>query len=323
LKMHWHEILSPLVVILGPTGVGKTEISIRLAEQFDGEIVSADSRLFYRGMDIGTAKPSPEDLNRVPHHLINVTTPDDTWSLAVYKKAAEQAIEDIHGRGKLPFLVGGTGQYIQAVLEDWSIPAQQPDTRLRQALSHWAAEIGVDELHHKLSLLDPLAAENIQASNLRRTVRALEVIFSTGRRFSDQRQCKGSRYSLIKIGLRRPRNELYRRIDERIQQMIDKGLVEEVLVLQAQGYDRQLPTMSAIGYREMSAYLNNEISMEMAIAQIKKLTRAFVRRQANWFKENDPTIHWFTVGETTMEEIARLLASGEGWVEPTHSEARR
>ncbi len=317
--MRWFDLPAPLVVILGPTAVGKTEISIRLAERFDGEIVSADSRLFYRGMDIGTAKPSREELARVPHHLIDVTTPDDTWSLAVYKKAAVRAIREIHQRGKLPFLVGGTGQYIHAVLEDWSVPAQAPDPRLRRALEHWATEIGPVELHRRLSILDPEAARAIQASNLRRTVRALEVIFGTGRRFSDQRKKRGSPYSVMKIGLRRPRSELYQRIDARIDQMIADGFAAEVSALLVQGYDRHLPTLSAIGYREMIACLHGEITLEEALIQIKRLTREFVRRQANWFKESDPTIHWFTVGEGTVDEITRLISSGEGWIAASQS----
>ncbi len=315
LKMCWPDLPYPLVVILGPTAVGKTEISIRLAEMFAGEIVSADSRQFYRGMDIGTAKPTQADQARVAHHLIDVADPDDTWSLAVYKKAAEQVIDEIHSRGKLPFLVGGTGQYVHAVLEDWTIPEQAPDARLRQALNGWADTIGPLELHRKLRLVDPEAAEHIQPSNLRRTVRALEVIFGTGRRFSEQRQRKGSRYSYLKIGLRRPRSELYQRVDARIQQMISEGFADEVRALLERGYDRQLPTMSAIGYREMIAYLRGEMSLDEAVIQIKRLTRAFVRRQANWFKESAPDIHWLSVGENTLEDIARLISSPAAWVE--------
>ncbi len=322
LIMRWPDLPAPLVVILGPTGVGKTEIAIRLAEQFGAEIVSADSRLFYRGMDIGTAKPSREEMSRVPHYLIDVAAPDNTWSLAVYKKAAEEAIRDIHKRGKLPFLVGGTGQYVWAVIEDWSIPQQEPNPRLRQALNHWADQMGPEELHRKLSILDPEAASAIQAANLRRTVRALEVIFGTGRRFSDQRRRQEPPYSLLKIGLRRPRSELYQRIDARIQQMIQDGFITEVSNLLAQGYDRRLPALSAIGYREMIGYLRGEMTLDEAVAQIKRLTRAFVRRQANWFKESDPTIHWFTVGDRTVDEIAQLISSGEGWIKPGRPEVK-
>lgn len=314
MKMRWFDLPNPLVVIVGPTAVGKTEISVRLAQRFGGEIVSADSRLFYRGMDIGTAKPGRAQLTSVPHHLIDVSTPDKPWSLAVYKRAAEQVIAEIHGRGNLPFLVGGTGQYIHAVLEDWAIPEQAPNIYLRQALERWAASIGPDALHRKLSILDPAAAQAIQASNLRRTIRALEVIFGTGRRFSEQRRRRGSSYSLLKIGLRRPRSELYQRIDERIQQMIRDGFIEEVKGLLVQGYDRNLSTLSAIGYREMAAYLCGELTLDEAIARIRRLTRVFVRRQANWFKENDPSIHWFTFSQETEDEIARLIASGEGWI---------
>ena len=226
--MHWSELPSPLVVILGPTAVGKTEIALKLAEQEGGEIISADSRLFYRGMDIGTAKPTPQELQRVPHHLIDVADPDEVWSLAIFKQRAGDAIRSVQARGKLPFLVGGTGQYLSAVLEDWQIPVQEPDHHLRDALENWGKSIGPLGLHHKLALIDPVAADVIEPNNLRRAVRALEVIFLTGRRFSDQRQRGNCPYSVLKIGLARPRTELYARIDLRIEKMFADGLVDEV-----------------------------------------------------------------------------------------------
>jgi tRNA dimethylallyltransferase len=264
----------PLVVIVGPTAVGKTELALALAERLQGEIISADSRLFYRGMDIGTAKPTREDRERVPHHLIDVAEPDETWSLAVFQQAAAHAIADVQGRGKLPFLVGGTGP-------DW--------------------------LHARLAALDPAAAESIDARNLRRTVRAMEVILSTGKRFSGQRRQSESPYQSLILGLNRPRAELYERIDARIEAMFTVGLLEEVRGLLERGYSPDLPTMSAIGYRQCVAVLQGRMSVEEAKAQMRRLTRVFVRRQANWFKADDPEIHWFEAGQVQIEEMAALI----------------
>ncbi len=300
-----------LIVIVGPTAVGKTETAIQLAEQFDGEIVSGDSRLFYRGMDIGTAKPTLEERQRVHHHLIDVADPNEVWSLGVFKNAAKQAIAEIHARNKLPFLVGGTGQYITALLEDWTVPAQQPDTRLREVLEQWAKTIGEDDLHRKLAILDPSAAETIDPRNLRRTIRALEVILKTGKRFSQQRQKGESPYQTLKIGLKRPRPVLYQRIDQRIDQMLKAGLVDEVKNLIEGGLKTNSPVFSTIGYREIAAYLQGKISLDEAVSLIKKNTRQFVRRQANWFKENDPQIHWFEMNEKTTRDIAELI---RGWL---------
>jgi tRNA dimethylallyltransferase len=297
----------PLIVIVGPTAAGKTEISIRLAERLDGEIVSADSRLFYRGMDIGTAKPTTEERLRIPHHLIDVANPNETWSLAVFQRAAAGAIADITRRGKLPFLVGGTGQYIQAVTHAWAPPATEPDARLRAVLEGLAKSRGNDWLHQRLRLLDPPAAQAIDPRNLRRTVRAMEVIFSTGRRFSDQRGQGESPYRLLTIGLIRPRPELYARVDARIEAMFAGGLLDEVRSLLRQCYSPDLPTMSAIGYRECAAVLRGEMSLEDAKVRMRRLTRTFVRRQANWFKAQDAGIHWFQAGDGKLDEIEKEI----------------
>jgi tRNA dimethylallyltransferase len=299
--------IPPLVVIVGPTAVGKTELAIQLAEELGGEIVSADSRLFYRGMDIGTAKPTPAQLSRVPHHLVNVADPRETWSLAVFQQAASQAISSIHARGKLPFLVGGTGQYIHAVTQGWLPPEIPPAAPLRLALEGLANANGKDWLHDRLALLDPPSAASIDPHNLRRTVRALEVIFTTGRRFSGQRQRSGSPYRLLTLGLTRPRPELYAIIDERIEAMFAAGLLEEVRRLLAQGVPPDSPTLSAIGYRESVAVLEGRMTLEAAKTQMKRLTRIFVRRQANWFKADDPGIHWFEAGKDPRQEILQLI----------------
>jgi tRNA dimethylallyltransferase len=285
----------PLVIILGPTAVGKTAISIDLAQRFSGEIISADSRLLYRGMDIGTAKPTAAEMNIIPHHLIDVADPNEVWSLGVYQREAYLAIDHIHLRGNLPFLVGGTGQYIRSVIEGWRIPPQSPDYDLRDAITQWAEIIGPEGLYKRLERLDPVAASMIDYRNLRRTVRALEVIFKTGERFSDLRQKQTCRYTPLTLGINRPREILYQRVDLRIEQMLEVGLVQEVQGLLEVGYSPELPTMSAIGYSEIIQYLQGEISLDEAVALIKRNTRIFVRRQANWFKPDDDRIKWFTI----------------------------
>ncbi|GAB4488729.1 MAG: tRNA (adenosine(37)-N6)-dimethylallyltransferase MiaA [Anaerolineales bacterium] len=299
--------LPPLILIVGPTAVGKTDLAIELALRLGGEVVSADSRLFYRGMDIGTAKPSAEEMRGVPHHLINVANPDETWSLALFQQEARRVIADIHQRGSLPLLVGGTGQYVRAVTEGWTPPAAQPDSRLREILEKLARDRDKYWLHDKLRVLDPLAADSIDPRNLRRTVRALEVILTTGQPFSMQRRVTGSPYRLIAIGLKRPREELYQRVDTRIEAMFAQGLLDEVQSLIDKGYSPDLPCMSAIGYREAAAVLRGEMTVEEAKAQMKRLTRIFVRRQANWFKETDPDIRWFEAGRVPVKEVERFI----------------
>jgi len=293
----------PLVLIVGPTAVGKTELAIQLAQRLNGEIVSADSRLFYRGMDIGTAKPTHEEQARAPHHLIDIANPDEILSLAVFQQKAHEAIADIHIRNKIPFLVGGTGQYIRAVTEGWDPPEVKPDQRLRNELEKMKEEKGVYWLHERLKSLDPSAAEKIDPRNYRRTVRALEVILTTGRRFSVQRGQSESPYRLVTIGLTRPRAELYERVDQRIEAMFASGFLEEVKNLLDEGYSPSLPTLSAIGYRECIQVVNGELNEQQAKAEIRRATRIFVRRQANWFKESDPNIKWFRVEEGIIDEI--------------------
>ena len=297
----------PLIVIVGPTAVGKTSVSIALAKILNGEIVSADSRLFYRGMDIGTAKPTIEEMQDVPHHLIDVADPDETWNLAIFQKQAYQAIDQIHQRNRLPFLVGGTGQYIRAIMEGWRIPPQKPDYEIREALTLWANKIGAGALHERLEAIDPDAAENIDYRNLRRTVRALEVIFRTGERFSDLRQKQTCLYHSIVLGIERSRESLYERVDQRIDNMVRDGLIEEIKGLLDDGFAPDLPTFSGIGYQEIIQHLQGKISFEEAIALIKRNTRAFVRRQANWFKPGDPRISWFVASENLVEEMATTI----------------
>jgi tRNA dimethylallyltransferase len=306
--MHSRNEEKSLIVIVGPTAVGKTEVSLTLAEQMNGEIISADSRLLYRGMDIGTAKPTPEEMARVRHHLVNVADPDENWGLAKYQRAANAAIDEILQRDRLPFLVGGSGQYIKAVIEGWKIPEVRPDHRLRRALRNWSEEIGSDELFDRLAHLDPAAADRIDPQNVRRSIRALEVIFHTGKLFSSQKQREEIPYRVVILGIIRSREELYRRIDARIQTMISQGFIDEVRHLLDQGYSPDIPSLSAIGYRQIIDYLKGEISLDEAVIQMERLTRQYVRRQANWFKIDDPNIHWFRPGPSLIEELKEIIA---------------
>jgi len=297
----------PLILIVGPTAVGKTELSIQLTKKLNGEIISADSRLFYRGMDIGTAKPTPTEMDGVTHHLINIVNPDETLSLAIFQEKASNIIHDINTRGKLPFLVGGTGQYIRALTQGWSPPEVLPDEKLRSEFERLKEEKGGDWLYAELKSKDPEAAEKIDPRNIRRTIRALEVIHVTGKKFSEQRVQGELPYHLITIGLNRPREELYQRIDERIDKMFEDGFLDEVKGLLEKGYSPTLPSMSAIGYRECVSVIKGELTIDQAKTEMSRVTRIFVRRQANWFKATDPNIEWFHPEHNNVSEIETYI----------------
>jgi tRNA dimethylallyltransferase len=298
-----------LLVLVGPTAVGKTATAIELAERLGGEIVSADSRYLYRGMDIGTAKPTPAERTRVPHHLIDVTTPDAPWSLTQVQAAAMQAIADIHARGKWPLLVGGTGQYIRAIIEGWQAPPEA-EPALRAELESRLARDGLPALVNRLRAVDQNSANQIDVRNPRRVIRALEVALTTGQSFiAQQRKAPPPHWAIITIGLHLPRPVLYQRIDERVEAMMRAGLLEEVQALAARGYGWDLPAMSALGYQQIGEHLRGECDLEEAVRRIKRETRRFVRRQANWFKPTDPAIHWFDLSRTTLAEIEVVIAS--------------
>jgi tRNA dimethylallyltransferase len=303
-----------LVVIVGPTGVGKSDLAIELAKEINGEIISADSRYFYRGMDIGTAKPDAAQLASVKHYLIDVADIKENWSLAVYQRSVKEAMDEIIAKGKTPILVGGTGQYIRAIIEAWQVPAKAPDPELRIILETMAQNIGAEELHKKLAITDPSAARNIDFRNKRRTIRALEVIFHTGRKFSDQRK-KGEIDFVYKvIGLIRDRIQLYERIDQRVEEMFKRGFISEVKTLLALGYSSNDPPMSAIGYQEVIQYIEESIDFEECINRIKKRSHDYVRRQANWFKSTDARIKWFDVSTDRKNEIIEFVVSPYGWI---------
>ena len=282
----------PLVVIVGPTAVGKTDLAVHLARAVNGEIISADSRQVYRGMDIGTAKATREEQERAPHHLIDVVDPHQTLGLVQFQELATAAIAGITARGQVPLLVGGTGQYIMAVVEGWRVPRVPPDEALRHDLYRQAGEEGAEALHARLHALDPAAAGQIDARNVRRVVRALEVCLLTGEPISKQQSKSPPPYRILILGLSLPRAELYRRIDDRVERMMAAGLEDEVRGLVAAGYGFDLPAMSGVGYGQFEPYLAGEATLDDVVSEIKRATRRFVRQQANWFRPGDERIHW-------------------------------
>jgi len=297
----------PLVIVLGPTGVGKTGLAIELAESLGGEIVGADSRQIYRYMDIGTAKPRPAQQARVPHHLIDIVNPDYNLSLAEYQDAAYRAINEIHGRGAIPFLVGGSGQYISAVEEGWSIPRVPPDRELRAELENYAVEKSPGALHDRLRQVDPVSAGRIHPNNVRRVIRALEVQITTGQAISDLQVKRPPPYRILSLGLRLPREILYPRVDARVDAMIAAGLVDEVRRLLEMGYDRALPSMSGLGYLEIAGHILDGDPLDAAIERAKFSTHEFIRRQDVWFRGHDNGILWHNVNDADASVLARTL----------------
>ena len=298
-----------VVAIVGPTAVGKTALSLSLARAFDGEVISADSRQIYRGMDIGTAKATPEEQAVAPHHLLDIADPDERLTLAQFKALADAAIRDIWARRRLPLLVGGTGLYVRAVLEGWTVPEVPPNAALRDELYARAEQEGHEALHRELAAVDPDAAEAIDARNVRRVVRALEVYQETGVPISQLQQKHPPGYRILRIGLTMSRTALYARIDARVDAMLASGLVEEVRCLLQQGYTPDLPAMSGLGYRQIAQYLAGEISLEEAVELVKRHTRRFVRQQYNWFRLNDPDIHWLDAEDDPTQAAIELVGA--------------
>jgi tRNA dimethylallyltransferase len=302
----------PLIAVVGPTAVGKTSVSLALAERVGGEIVSADSRQIYQHLTIGTAKPTPAEMERVPHYLVDVIDPDVWMTLGEYQARAYAAIDGVLAAGRVPLLVGGTGQYVRAVVEGWGIPAVEPQPALRAELEQFAADRGEEALHERLRAVDPAAAESIDARNVRRVVRALEVYLVTGEPISTLQARHPPPYRILQIGLTRPRPALYARADARIEEMIAAGLVEEVKRLVAMGYGWELPSMSSLGYAHIGAYLRSEMTLEEAITNLKRDTRRFIRSQYNWFRLSDPRIVWFDLDSVEPERVIEFAA---GWLE--------
>ena len=302
---------SELLCLLGPTAVGKTEIAIRLAQRLDAEIVSVDSRQIYRQMDIGTAKPTPEEQRAAQHHLIDCVDISDPFSVADYQSLADIAIADIQNRGKRVLLVGGAGLYFRAIV-DGLFDGPGADPSLRKRLEEEAAQFGVDALHKRLQACDPESAERIHPNNLVRVIRALEVYELTGTPRSELQQQwhpEKQRYPFIAFGLTMPRALLYRRIEQRVDVMLANGLIAEVESLLATGYARDSVALQSFGYRELIAYLGGDCTYLEAISQLKQNTRRFAKRQLTWFRK-DTRIEWLD-RESTLDIVASVLGKIE------------
>ena len=283
----------PLVILTGPTAVGKTALSIRLAKEIGGEIISADSMQVYKGMDIGSAKIRPEEMQGVPHYLIDELDPDEEFHVVRFQQMAKTYLQQIWQRGHIPIIVGGTGFYIQALLYDIDFTENKNDDAYRQEMEQLAAEKGAEYLHQMLAELDPRSAQDIHANNVKRVIRALEFYHETGQKISEhnekERQ-KISPYNFAYFVLNDDRSRLYQRIDQRIDIMLEEGLVEEVKRLKVKGYTRDMVSMQGLGYKEILDYLAGEISLDEAVYRIKRDTRHFAKRQITWFKRERDVI---------------------------------
>jgi tRNA dimethylallyltransferase len=300
-----------LVAVIGATATGKTGLGIELARALGGEIINADSRQVYRGMDIGTAKPTSAERAAVRHHLIDVADPDEPFTLATFLDRANSALEDIWSRGLLPIVVGGTGQYVWALLEGWRVPRVPPDRELRARLEAIAARDGPEALVSELVDVDPTSAFAIDARNARRMIRAIEVTLATGRPFSAWQRKVRPEFATSVIGLQMDRAALHRRIDERVDVMLASGLVDEVRQLNATGYGCVLPSMASIGYREVCAHLRGELTLAEASTRIKTESHRLARMQHTWFRPQDARIHWLGAGSPDLAHDAQALIAGD------------
>lgn len=292
-----------LLVLVGPTAVGKTELSLRLAEVYDCEILSADSMQVYRGMDIGTAKATIEERQRITHHLIDIRNPDEPFSVTEYQQLAVQCIDDIASRGHLPFLVGGTGLYVQSVTYGYQFTDVGADEAFRQELHRTARENGPEALWQRLSVVDPESAERLHPNDVRRIIRALEIFRISGRTMTEHlhEQKLESPYHLYMIGLTRDRDQLYKRINQRVDIMLQQGLVDEVKGLLDKGYSDQLVSMQGLGYKEIASYLRGDLNYDEAVELLKRDTRRFAKRQLSWFRRMK-AIDWYDLTDSHNED---------------------
>lgn len=286
-------IKKPLIILTGPTAVGKTKASILLAKAIGGEIISADSMQVYKHMDIGSAKITKEEMQGVPHHLIDVLEPEEEFHVVKFQQMAKEAMDEIYAKGKIPIVVGGTGFYIQALLYDIDFNEQETDLTYREYLETLAQEKGAVYLHELLEEVDEKAAQEIHKNNVKRVIRALEFYKQTGERISEhnerERQ-KESPYNFVYIVLNDAREKLYQRIDHRVDEMLDLGLVNEVESLKKKGYTKNMVSMQGLGYKEILSYLNQELSLDEAVYILKRDTRHFAKRQLTWFKREKDVI---------------------------------
>ena len=298
--------MPPLVVLAGPTAVGKTAAAIALAPSFAGEVVNADSRYLYRGLDIGTAKPTQAERAGIPHHLIDILAPTDPMSLATFQDQANAAIADVLGRGKLPLLVGGTPQYVNAVVEGWRIPRVPPNPTLRQELEREGATNGVRSLQRRLEAVDPAAAAKI-GPNPRRVIRALEVYAATGEPISAQQGKGPAPYDALELWLSMPRESLYARIDQRVDEQLARGLIEEVRGLLVAGVPPDAPALTSLGYRQSLAAVAGEATLAETAARIKTETHRFVRHQETWFRRNPRLERIDVTAPDWLDEVASRI----------------
>ena len=296
-----------VLFIVGPTAVGKSALALHVAGAFNGEIVNADSRQIYRFMDIGTAKPSPQDRHQVPHHLIDILDPDQDFSLALFLDLAHQAIRNVISKGKLPVVTGGTGQYIWALGEGWQPPRVPANPKLRHELEQKAEREGAEALYQMLRERDPQTAARIDPLNVRRVIRALEIHDATGVGRSALPRKQPPQYRSLIIGLTMTRKELYLKIDRHVDEMLERGLEQEVGELLRTGYSSDLPGMSSIGYREIGGYLRGELTLKEASQRIKYETHRFARRQYSWFRLDNPRIHWLETGPNLYLQAESLV----------------
>ncbi len=295
----------PLIVLIGPTAVGKTALSLDLCGRFGGEVINADSRQVYAGMDIGTAKPSLAEQTAIPHHLLDLRMPDQVLSLAEYQGLAYATIDTLHKAGTVPFLVGGTVLYVRGVVEGLRIPDVPPNPDLRAELEAVAAAQGWQPLFARLEALDPVTAARTDAKNVRRVVRALEIVITTGKSKSELEGAEPPPYRIFQIGLDMDRELLYARIDRRVDDMMAAGLVDETQRLLAAGYSPALPAMTSLGYREIGAYLRGEVTLAAAVERIKTETHRFVRHQYTWFRRLSG-VRWLRFDPDTPEQRATV-----------------
>ncbi|MDQ3854762.1 MAG: tRNA (adenosine(37)-N6)-dimethylallyltransferase MiaA [Chloroflexota bacterium] len=297
-------------MILGPTASGKTALALELTERLGGEIVSLDSRQVYCLMDIGTAKPTAQERARAPHHGLDVVFPNETWTLAQHQQLTYSAIAAVRSRGKLPILVVGTGQYLRAVLEGWTVPAVPPQPELRAGLHREAEADGVEALHARLAMVDPAAARRIMSTDLRRIVRALEVFEVTGRPISEQQRSTPPPYEPLLIGLTMRRETLYRRADERAKSMVERGLIAEIEDLLNRGYDWSLPAMGSIGYAEFRPCFEARAPLHECVQRLQLNTHRFIRHQYVWFRRFQ-SVSWLDV--ETQPALAQAVPLAQRW----------
>ncbi|HPU35332.1 MAG TPA: tRNA (adenosine(37)-N6)-dimethylallyltransferase MiaA [Bacillota bacterium] len=308
--------LPPLVVITGPTATGKSEVGVMVAEKLGGQIISADSAQVYRGMDIGTAKPTPAERQGITHHLIDIVDPDQEYSAALFQEQARTIISDLTRRKILPVMVGGTGLYIRAVIDPFNFSNTKGDPLLRKRLLKEATLHGPEALHGKLSEVDPVAASRLHPRDLRRVIRALEVYYLTGETISSHQsrdETGKPLYNLFMFGLTMARDKLYKRIEERVDKMIAAGLIDEVRRLLEKGYSPELSSMRSLGYKEIIKYLSGELTLEQAVEILKRNTRRFAKRQLTWFRR-DQRIKWLDLDKLGGLNIAaqKITDSLEG-----------